>query len=178
MPNELEIPSDANTIRMLVKDVSELKRKARIFDEAEPVQGCCTSYCCLDGPGDTLSVGEFEDWCITEPDPVGGEGLRIRIDGWVKFTATGGAPSLRACNVTFTLNATTYVGTPGVGITMNAGDYMTFPIGITIDSPVADPLIAIRTQNVGVGDITILEIYSTIETGPTHGSILCGETGQ
>lgn len=178
MPNELSIPEDRVTILNLVKDVSELKRKARVFDEPEAASECCTTYCCFDGPGDDLSVGEFEDWCEIEPDPVGGEGLRLKISGWVRVSARSVGANFTSAHVIHTVNATTYLGTPAFGLTMNQADYITIPFGMTIDSATAAPIIRIRVQNIGVGDIRVDQIYTRVDTGPTYGTQVCGETGQ
>lgn len=172
--NELAVSSMTGEIASLRKRVEELEARALLLgsDEAPPAD-CCTAYCCIEGSNTTLTTGQIMTLCSTDVEALGGLDLRVDVYGWVKFTAN--ADGAVDAFVWVEVDGSTYVGAPRFAMDMKNGNFMTLPIGNSIDPSTTAPTVRARIQNLGATAIVVKQNYLRIEVGPQDGSIACGE---
>lgn len=175
MAHELALPDSRNIIDKHAEDIAELKRRARSSAAPDAPPDCCAEYCCADAPGEVLSIGETFTFCTFVPDPVGGQGLRLSVDGWARFSVR--ANGIAAISLSVRLNGTMYVTHPRHRATLSTDDEFTLPYGWTIDSPVADPTLTVEAQNIGAVDMRLDQCYGLLTAKPEDGSITCGVAG-
>ena len=172
--SDLRIPNLFDDFARLRKDVDDLLRRAPQFDSPQPPEGCCAHYCCLDDTGYTVTPGSIQDTCQFEPDPVGGTGLRLKYDGWmrVRVVSTGSVSMVAWADV----NGTAYDGAPKVTAQSGpqANDEFTIPLGGTIDVPIPDPVLTIRMQNLGGVNLQVVQVYTDLQVLPIEGDTSCG----
>ena len=172
--NELAVPDLVREVGALRKRVEELERRAiRMSDGPPPDPGCCTSYCCSEQPFDSLEVGEVGTYCTVDPDPIGGEGMRLDVSGWVTISVIDSG--FIAVRVYVTVDGTEYLASPGWGHTMTAGDSFSIPYGTTVDSPIADPTVDVNVQNLNTPTIQVFSVYRSLWVSPEDGSTACGD---
>jgi hypothetical protein len=155
------------------KRIEELERRAvRLSDGAPPDAGCCTSYCCQDSPGTILAVGEIANLCEVDVEALGGLDIRVEVYGWVSFSAN--ANGVLGAWTYVEVDGSTYVGAPRENLTVLSGDFMTLPIGITVDPATTAPIVRSHLQNVGGVALTVHQTYVKVHVGPQDGSPACG----
>jgi hypothetical protein len=170
--SDLRIPNRDDDFVRMRKDVDDLLRRVPHVPGDQGGIGCCTAYCCLDDAGHTANTGEIVSTCEFDVEPMGGAGLRLELDGWirVKVNATGDFGI-----VAFTaIDATTYDGAPKLQFAVVDGDIYTFPIGGTYDVLDPDPIVIVRAQNLSTVQWTIQQVYATLHVTEKDGSASCG----
>lgn len=171
--SDLRVPNWFDDFARMRKDVDDLLRRAPQFDTPDAPPGCCARYCCLDTTGYTLTTGQIRNTCVFDPDPVGGVGVRVKVDGWVRYIIVSASPTAFVTWVD--IDAAAYDGAPRHDEgAPSANDVRTIPFGATIDVDVPDPTITIRHQNLGASSIQIVQVYATLEILPIEGSSACG----
>jgi len=171
--NELQIPDIPREIASMRRRIEELERRAiRLSEGAPPDAGCCVSYCCQDSPGQVREVGEISNLCEVDVEALGGLDIRIDVSGWVSFHAN--ANGILAAMTYVEVDGSTYVGAPREGITVLNGDFMTLPIGLTVDPSTTAPIVRTHLQNIGAVALTVSQVYVKVRVGPQDGSPACG----
>lgn len=175
MAHELALPDSRNIIDKHAEDIAELKRRARSAAAPDAPPDCCVSYCCQEQPGTELGVGEVLTFCTFVPDPIGGQGMRLSVDGWARFNVRANGIASVVINVR--LNGTMYTGHPRHRMTLSTDDEWTMPYGLTIDSPVVDPTLTVEVQNIGAVAVRMDQCYGLLTVKPEDGSVSCGVAG-
>jgi len=171
--SDLRIPNLLDDIARLRLDVDDLLRRAPAFDTPEPPLGCCTAYCCMDTLLEEFEVGEILDLCETEPDPIGGNGLRIEVSGWLSMHLVDSGQAI--LRIWIDVDGVEYVGSPKWLMTLSSGDEWTMPFGNTIDVPNPDPVITVRIQNLNTPTLRVDQVYTRVAITERVGSQGCGE---
>lgn len=171
--SDLRIPNLLDDIARLRLDVDDLLRRVPTEPVEQAIDSCCLAYCCLDTDGHTATTGQIVNTCVFDIDPIGGAGLRLELDGWVRVRASAaGAFSIVAWSE---IDGTAYDGAPRVDLaTVASGDTFTFPLGGTYDVAQPDPSLTIRFQNLSTVTWSIVQVYARLRVGPREGSVSCG----
>lgn len=156
-----------------LRRTENLERRAPSLSLPEPALGCCIEYCCTDIVGISKATGEIADLCVTDIDPIGGNGLRLRMTGWVNVVAHATGPF--GLIVWYDIDGSTYLGRPRwIQNSIHDLDEITIPFGNTIDVAVPDPTVKVRVQNLSTVSWTIGQVYSSIIVSERSGSQACG----
>lgn len=174
MSDSLRISNSDEMLARALEDIAELKRRARVPDVEQHDSGCCDSYCCEGVDQHDLEVGESFTLCTVDPDPVGGEAIRLKVRADVELQAQDAGAVLvqMHCEV----DGTTFIGKPRwIQNTVEVSDTEVLNWGWTIDAATADPTVEVKVQNMGTPTIRVVQHHVQVDVGPADGSIACGQ---